>query len=278
MPQLDPGVVAPGLVPVVTPVGGDRLQRDPQVRSAGPGGQPPSPVSARRAELIGGGEGEPRPLPWSPPGGSRPSGEPGFRRFPWDRGSGWRSRGRWRVPARRSRLRTRSTRGLRAAARARSLASHGSIGPIPAISPGRSARSARVISGMVRVIRPANPAGIAPDSDPPGADAASLAWVVWAVPATVCGTVLPVRAAMSLTFPAVLPAMLGGIVGLAVRAGSSRARGCTQQDVQVGPGPQLIHRPRPAGLLQLPRPCADPLVRCQHLRGGQLPAHQRRVP
>ena len=171
VPQLDPGVVAPGLVPVVTPVGGDRLQRDPQVRSAGPGGQPPTAVPARRAVLIGGGEGEPRPLP-GPAGRVASVGRTGFPAFPVDRGFRFGAAvadgvsllvGHGYAPGR---------PGVAGGGAGRSLASHGSIGPIPAISPGRSARSARVISGMVRVIRPANPAGIAPDSDPPGADAA----------------------------------------------------------------------------------------------------------
>jgi hypothetical protein len=59
VPQLDPGVVAGGLEPVVAGVQGDRVDRDEQGQLAGDaGGQPPGAVSARRAGLAGGGEGE----------------------------------------------------------------------------------------------------------------------------------------------------------------------------------------------------------------------------
>src|SRR5271165_3159851 len=60
--ELDPGVVALSLEPVVAVAGGDRVERDDQVwLSAGPGAQLPGAVSAGRAMLAGGGEGESRP-------------------------------------------------------------------------------------------------------------------------------------------------------------------------------------------------------------------------
>jgi hypothetical protein len=58
--ELDAGVVALGREPVITLTGGDRVQGDQQVRlPGGPGGEPPAAVSARRAVLAGGREGEP---------------------------------------------------------------------------------------------------------------------------------------------------------------------------------------------------------------------------
>ena len=60
VPQPDPGVVAAGLVPVVAGVGGDRVDRDDQVRSGSGGAQPPGAVPAGRAVLADGSEGEPR--------------------------------------------------------------------------------------------------------------------------------------------------------------------------------------------------------------------------
>jgi hypothetical protein len=59
MPQRDPGIMAPGLVPVIA-VTGDGPQRDDQVGLPGyPGGQPPGSVAARRPRLAGRGEREP---------------------------------------------------------------------------------------------------------------------------------------------------------------------------------------------------------------------------
>ena len=60
VPQPGPGIVAAGLIPVVAGVGGDRVDRDDQVRSGSGGAQPPCAVPARRAVPAGGSEGEPR--------------------------------------------------------------------------------------------------------------------------------------------------------------------------------------------------------------------------
>src|SRR5271165_148721 len=66
VPELDPGIVAPGLKAVITFAGGDWVERDQEVPlSADPGPQPPGPVPARRALLAGGREGEPWPVPGS---------------------------------------------------------------------------------------------------------------------------------------------------------------------------------------------------------------------
>jgi len=60
VPEHDAGVVAFGLVPVVAAVRGDRPDLQEQVPLPGdPGGEPPGAVSAGRAGLAGGGEGEP---------------------------------------------------------------------------------------------------------------------------------------------------------------------------------------------------------------------------
>ena len=50
VPQRDPGIVAAGLVPVVAGVGGDRVDRDDQVRSGSGGAQPPGPGIGRGLE------------------------------------------------------------------------------------------------------------------------------------------------------------------------------------------------------------------------------------
>src|SRR5215469_14235557 len=55
------------------------------------------------------------------------------------------------------------------------------------------------------------------------------------------------------------------------------AGGLAEQEVQEGPGAQLVHAALQPGPLQLPGPPADPLVRGQHLIRRQLPAHQRGV-
>ena len=226
VPELDAGVVALGLVPVVAVAGGDRVERDEQISlSAGPGAQPPGAVSARRAVLAGSREGEPRLCSVAGPAGRiRSTRRVGFARFRPDveRGSSVRvghSRARWRAPARRSRSRTRSSWGSGRRRRARSRASAGSMGPMPGISPGRSARSSRVASGMVRLTRPTNPAGTAPvrgrrpgpgrrpglrDPEPPSG------------PASSCRRRRP------------------GGAGVFV-----------QQQVQVGAGPQLVHDRHP---------------------------------
>ena len=57
VPQHDPGIMAPGLPPVITVPGGQRPDLDQHVLL--PGGEPPGAVPAGRAGLIGGSEGEP---------------------------------------------------------------------------------------------------------------------------------------------------------------------------------------------------------------------------
>ena len=53
VPEQDPGIVALGLVPVITLAGGDRLEGDEQVPLAGgSGGQSPGAVPAGRAGLV----------------------------------------------------------------------------------------------------------------------------------------------------------------------------------------------------------------------------------
>jgi hypothetical protein len=56
VPEHDPGIVAPGLPPVVTVPGRQRPDLDEQVLL--PGGEPPGSVPAGRPAVIGGGEGE----------------------------------------------------------------------------------------------------------------------------------------------------------------------------------------------------------------------------
>ena len=64
VPELDPGVVARGLEPVVAVRRGDRVEGDGQIwLSAGPGVQCPGAVAAGRPVLAGSGEGEPRSVP-----------------------------------------------------------------------------------------------------------------------------------------------------------------------------------------------------------------------
>src|SRR5262249_61746961 len=60
VPEPDARVVALGLVPVVAGVGGDRVDRDDQVRSGAGGAQPPGAVPAGRPVPAGGREREPR--------------------------------------------------------------------------------------------------------------------------------------------------------------------------------------------------------------------------
>jgi hypothetical protein len=61
VPEPDPGIMPAGLVPVITRISGDRLERDDQVRlSGGSGGQPPGAPSAGWPGPLVRGEGEPR--------------------------------------------------------------------------------------------------------------------------------------------------------------------------------------------------------------------------
>ena len=58
VPEHDPGIMAPGLPPVITVPGGQRPDLDQHLLP--PGGEPPRPVPAGRSGVIGaGGEGEP---------------------------------------------------------------------------------------------------------------------------------------------------------------------------------------------------------------------------
>ena len=61
VPQLDAGVVAAGLVPVVARVSGYRIKSDCQAGPATGDAKPPSAVPSRRAVLPGGGDGNAGP-------------------------------------------------------------------------------------------------------------------------------------------------------------------------------------------------------------------------
>jgi hypothetical protein len=87
VPELDPGIMTPGLVPVVAVLGGDGVEGDDQVRPVSGGAQLPGAVAAGRPGLAGGGEGEPGPARWcwsgpgavaggSGPGAAVPDGVP----------------------------------------------------------------------------------------------------------------------------------------------------------------------------------------------------------
>src|SRR5580692_8786787 len=58
VPEHHPGIMTPGLPPVIAVSGGQRPDLDQHVLL--PGGEPPRPGPARRAGLPGGGEGERR--------------------------------------------------------------------------------------------------------------------------------------------------------------------------------------------------------------------------
>ena len=57
VPEHDPGIMTPGLPPVITLSGRQRPDLDQHLPL--PGGEPPRPVPAGRSGVIGGGEGEP---------------------------------------------------------------------------------------------------------------------------------------------------------------------------------------------------------------------------
>ena len=77
VPQPGPGVVAPALEPMVTRVGGQRVQGDDQVRPGSRGAQPPAAVAAGRAVPADRSEGEPG-VSWRAGAGAFPV-TPGFR-------------------------------------------------------------------------------------------------------------------------------------------------------------------------------------------------------
>ena len=136
VPELDPGIMALGLEPVIALAGIDRVEADQQIRPGSRDAQPPGPGFSR------GREGESRPV---------------RARFRWRLGSGRAQPWATACPCASVTVTHHVVFGLRAAAAARSWASHGSTGPIPGISPGRSASQVSVASGTVRVTRPANP-------------------------------------------------------------------------------------------------------------------------
>src|SRR5690349_19569511 len=57
VPQLDPGIMALGLEPVIALLRGDRIEGDQQIRPVAGNAEPPGPLSGRRHER------EPRPVP-----------------------------------------------------------------------------------------------------------------------------------------------------------------------------------------------------------------------
>ena len=247
VPEPDPGLVAGGPEPVITGLGAEGIELDDQVRPVPGGAQPPGPVPARRPLPPRGGETEPR-RPVSVPGPAGPSlAPPGPPRFP----SFLTARGRGpgaSVPRRVALL-----VGDRHAP--------GRLG-VPGRRPGQ-------VPGQPRVDR-ADPAQLpgpvrqpgqrhqrdrqgAPHREPgrhhPGP-----------------GTARPRRPRPSgpASWPAVIWRRGPGVLA--------------QQQVQVGPGAELVHRALQPGLAQLMRPRGDPLIRGQHLGRRQFPPHQGRVP
>ena len=71
--------------------------------------------------------------------------------------------------------------------------------------------------------------------------------------------------------------LFGGRAGLAFRGGGGGAGVGVQEQIQVGAGAQLVHAALQPGLLQLPGPPGNPLVRGQHPVGRELTAGQRGV-
>ena len=126
VPEPDPGIVAPGFVPVLAVVGVQGVDRDDQVRPAAGDAQPPGAVSAGRPVPAGRGEAEPGPA----------GGGPGPARFLWLVGSGRAQPWPTACPCSSVTVTHHVVFGFRAAAVTRSRASHGSTGPSPASSPG----------------------------------------------------------------------------------------------------------------------------------------------
>src|SRR5206468_12767497 len=70
VPQLDPRIMAFSLEPVLTRIGGDRVDGQDQVRAVSRGGQPPGAITAGGAFPAGQSESEPalaRRRPWPGP-------------------------------------------------------------------------------------------------------------------------------------------------------------------------------------------------------------------
>ena len=208
MPEPDPGVVAPGLVPVLA---SGRWSRESiaTIRS----GPPPGMRS--------------RQVPYPPGGPSRlagvkvnpaPPGGPGPARFLWLFGSGRAQPWPTAWPCWSVTVTHHVVLGLAAAAAARSRASQGSTGPCPPSSPGRSASPAAVPSGTVSVTRPANPppapAGPHRAAAAPPPHAASCAGVAGVPGPRVAGAgvlaedQVQERAGAQLVHPAVQPRLL----------------------------------------------------------------------
>src|SRR5689334_13412456 len=59
VPELDPGIMPAGFEPVLTRVGGDRVDGDDQVRAVSRGAEPPGTVPAGRPVPPDRGKGEP---------------------------------------------------------------------------------------------------------------------------------------------------------------------------------------------------------------------------
>ena len=298
---------------MVTCFQGDRVQREQQVPLAGQaGGQPPGAVSAGRSVIVGGGEGE---SPGAGAGSARRvmvaagdrTGGAGFCR--WAAGAVFGSGSGAAVADGVSVLvgdgdAVRGP-GFREAARARSRAKAGSTGPRPETSPGRSARPSMVARVTVRLMQPVNPAGSTlavggipgspgsggdpprgPSGPPPGQSArirpVAARTFGPAVPGVPAGLPLPGSPLPGWSLPGwplpgarfwlPVPSWVGG-----PRRGGGGAGVPAEHDVHVRQGPELVHVPVQARFLQLLRPPRDPLVRGQHVGGGQFPAHQRGV-
>src|SRR5689334_6557140 len=127
MPQPAPGIMTPGLEPVIAVLRGDRIEADQQVRPAHGDAQPPGP------SFGGGCEREPGAVPAA-----------GSGAFPVALGFGPGAAVADGVSLPVGHRHAPRRRGVAAAAAARSRASQGSMEPIPGISPGRSASPAAV--------------------------------------------------------------------------------------------------------------------------------------
>ncbi len=135
VPQLDPGIVALGLEPVIAVLGRKRVQGDEQVRSVSRNAQLPGAVSAGGPSWLVAVKSNPGPSRFPvPPGG------PGPARLRWFLGPGRAQPCPMACPSWSVTVTHHVDRGLRAAAAARSRARAGSTGPIPG-----SPRAARLV-------------------------------------------------------------------------------------------------------------------------------------